>query len=214
MAWPSGTKASTSNVDQGSDKIRLARPDIKQNIDNTNAIIDTFTNMGSASDKDLLIYNGTSFSPNNSFGTGTAVLSLDADLSNGVTNEDYNSGFTVTGGTHLGITTGAVDSAGKSTFHLPAGTYNLTHNPVFSGVYGSGSVIAPPSLTFVDSDPDSAGDNGILFTWSGKSTGFYFRVYDNHKLLTLTKNTDICMYYTYAGNSSFNHPAILINRLA
>ena len=34
MAWPSGTKASTTNVDAGSDKPRLARPDIKQNIDN------------------------------------------------------------------------------------------------------------------------------------------------------------------------------------
>ncbi len=39
MAWPSGTKAGTSNVDAGTDKIRLARPDIKQNIDNVNEII-------------------------------------------------------------------------------------------------------------------------------------------------------------------------------
>jgi hypothetical protein len=34
------SKASTNNVDQGSDKISLARPDIKQNIDNVNEIID------------------------------------------------------------------------------------------------------------------------------------------------------------------------------
>jgi hypothetical protein len=34
------TKASTANVDQGSDKISLARADIKQNIDNVNEIID------------------------------------------------------------------------------------------------------------------------------------------------------------------------------
>ena len=39
MTIPS-VKASTANVDQGSDKISLARADIKQNIDNVNEIID------------------------------------------------------------------------------------------------------------------------------------------------------------------------------
>lgn len=39
MTIPS-TKASTANVDAGSDKISLARADIKQNIDNVNEIID------------------------------------------------------------------------------------------------------------------------------------------------------------------------------
>jgi hypothetical protein len=46
MAWPSGTKASTTNVDQGADKIALARPDIKQNIDNVNDVIDYFGTNG------------------------------------------------------------------------------------------------------------------------------------------------------------------------
>lgn len=39
MTIPS-TKASTANVDEGGDKISLARADIKQNIDNVNEIID------------------------------------------------------------------------------------------------------------------------------------------------------------------------------
>ena len=38
--WPSGSKASTANLDSGSDKPRLARADIKQNVDNVNDIID------------------------------------------------------------------------------------------------------------------------------------------------------------------------------
>lgn len=38
--WPSASKASTANLDSGSDKPRLARADIKQNVDNVNAIID------------------------------------------------------------------------------------------------------------------------------------------------------------------------------
>lgn len=37
------TKASTDNVDAGADRISLARPDIKQNIDNVNEIIDHLT---------------------------------------------------------------------------------------------------------------------------------------------------------------------------
>ena len=38
--WPTGTKASTANLDSGTDSPRLARTDIKQNVDNVNAVID------------------------------------------------------------------------------------------------------------------------------------------------------------------------------
>lgn len=67
--WPSSTKASTSNVDSGSDKPRLARADIKQNIDNTNSIIDMF-DITTPSDKDTLVYNST----NARFETQAAVF--------------------------------------------------------------------------------------------------------------------------------------------
>jgi hypothetical protein len=53
--WPT-TKASTDNVDSGSDKPRLAREDIKQNIDNVNSIIDIF-NIGSVSEGQTLVYD-------------------------------------------------------------------------------------------------------------------------------------------------------------
>lgn len=58
MAWPSGTKASTANVDAGTDSPASARSDIKQNIDNVNAIIDEF-NISSPNNGDLLQYNST-----------------------------------------------------------------------------------------------------------------------------------------------------------
>ena len=58
MAWPS-TKAGTTNVDAGSDSPSSARADIKQNIDNVNAIIDEF-DIASPSNGDILIYNSTS----------------------------------------------------------------------------------------------------------------------------------------------------------
>jgi len=58
MAWPS-TKAATTNVDAGSDSPSSARSDIKQNIDNVNAIIDEF-DIASPNNGDILTYNSTS----------------------------------------------------------------------------------------------------------------------------------------------------------
>jgi len=45
MAWPT-TKAGTTNVDSGTDLIANARPDIKQNIDNVNSIMDFYDASG------------------------------------------------------------------------------------------------------------------------------------------------------------------------
>ena len=58
MAWPSGTKASTANVDEGTDLISNARADIKQNIDNVNDIIDHL-NISSPNNGDILQYSST-----------------------------------------------------------------------------------------------------------------------------------------------------------
>jgi len=54
--WPTGTKASTANLDSGSDSPRLARADIKQNVDNVNAIIDMF-NIDGPTNGQVLKYN-------------------------------------------------------------------------------------------------------------------------------------------------------------
>jgi hypothetical protein len=56
--WPSATKASTTNVDAGTDQISLARADIKQNMDNVNDIIDIF-NIASPTNGDLMQYNSS-----------------------------------------------------------------------------------------------------------------------------------------------------------
>lgn len=117
MAWPSGTKAGVTNVDAGTDKISLARPDIKQNIDNVNSIIDHYSDSGG---------------PYSSVGTYTAqqvaqpgtLTSVDMSLSTlpvdwnlntaqvgrlsvatGVTNKTYNITVTngIAGGTYIFI---------------------------------------------------------------------------------------------------------------
>jgi hypothetical protein len=54
--WPSGTKASTANLDAGTDSPSSARADLKQNTDNVNNIIDMF-NISTPSDNQILKYN-------------------------------------------------------------------------------------------------------------------------------------------------------------
>ncbi len=58
MAWPSGSKAGITHLDQGSDRPSLARADIKQNVDNVNSIIDHL-NISSPSNGDLLKYSSS-----------------------------------------------------------------------------------------------------------------------------------------------------------
>jgi hypothetical protein len=45
MAWPT-TQAGTTNVDAGTDLVKNARADIKQNIDNVNGILDEYDSGG------------------------------------------------------------------------------------------------------------------------------------------------------------------------
>ena len=54
--WPSASKATTTHTDSGTDKPRLARVDINQNILNVNDVIDYF-NVATAADGDILVYN-------------------------------------------------------------------------------------------------------------------------------------------------------------
>lgn len=56
--WPSGTKASTDNLDAGTDRPSLARADIYQNVQNVNSIIDMF-NISAPSNNQILKYNST-----------------------------------------------------------------------------------------------------------------------------------------------------------
>jgi len=93
--WPSSTKASTDNVDSGSDKPRLARADIKQNIDNTNAIIDSF-NITSPAEGQTLVYDSSNarFELNNiqqkAVLTHTSTVSPNDDLGLTIVSDPYD----------------------------------------------------------------------------------------------------------------------------
>ena len=56
--WPSSSKAGTTHLDSGSDSPRLARVDIKQNVDNVNDIIDMF-DIDSPTNTQILKYNSS-----------------------------------------------------------------------------------------------------------------------------------------------------------
>ena len=127
MAWPSGSKAPTTNVDSGTDSITSARADIKQNIDNVNDIIDHL-NITSPTDGDVLKYSSssgkweqvasTSISSNTKFAVFNRAADGTDELVSGTT---YRAGLNV----HLDPDSimGGMDSAGGNTFDLSAGSY-------------------------------------------------------------------------------------------
>jgi hypothetical protein len=144
--WPSSTKASTDNVDSGSDKPRLARADIKQNIDNTNSIIDMF-DITTPSDKDTLVYNST----NSRFETQAATFQeAILQIDNAVSSTDPQIDITSIISDPSGIT-----SLSSGQFTLGVGTY-LVWCWTSNGSNFSGAAVrsgAPFQLQDPDADP-------------------------------------------------------------
>jgi len=120
MAWPSSTKAATTNVDAGSDSPSSARSDIKQNIDNVNAIIDEF-DIASPSNGDILTYNSTSgaWEPGAaaSGGTSTSFIGIESGEEN-VSSDIYRSELS-----EVFDNGGIITMNGSYQFTLTAGTY-------------------------------------------------------------------------------------------
>jgi hypothetical protein len=128
MGWPSGTKAGTTNVDAGTDLIANARPDIKQNIDNVNEIIDHL-NISSPSNGDLLQYSSSSgkWEQVASSSVGSAA-GQQAIIKGDATNLNLDSADQRTSGTFLLEMSEIYDDAGyisfsNNQFSLTAATY-------------------------------------------------------------------------------------------
>ena len=144
MAWPSGTKASTANVDAGTDSITSARADIKQNFDNVNDIIDHL-NISSPSDGDLLQYSNSSGKweqiASTSIGSQTKFAVF--NLATGANEEN------VAGNIYRRLLTIQldpnnimdIDSTGDFTFNLTAGTYIVMPMNIIAD-----DTVASPSL--------------------------------------------------------------------
>ena len=99
MAYPT-VKAGTTNVDAGSDSPKLARADIKQNIDNVNALIDHFDGTGPIKIQDNEIE--TTRSNDNLFirasGTGSIILDDTALVGGELTSNPTGVGTNAIGG--------------------------------------------------------------------------------------------------------------------
>lgn len=209
-AWPSGTKAGTTNVDNPNDLVVDARADIKQNIDNVNDIIDTF-NISSPSDGDVLQYNSTAgtFSPVAGVGVGTAVVQFNSNLS-AVSNQPYTGGFTVIGSS-TDISAGYDDSAAYSQIFMPQGQYIVaTITPLYAGIYGSIPSFSI-STAWKRSNPDSSGISTI-WNFSTVSTDIYFRNYQGRTFITLDQ--DEYVWLEYSSNASQAHPALFIQKVS
>jgi hypothetical protein len=148
--WPSTTKASTTNVDAGTDQISLARADIKQNIDNVNDIIDIF-DIASPTNGDLIKYNSSTTKWEKVASTAVGSTVKAAQIS-------FSTGQAISGGyRHLISLSGIQDAYGIITlsdsnyrFALTAGTYQFC-NVNGSGTANVGSVTNNNIYNYTDS---------------------------------------------------------------
>lgn len=166
--WPKDSKASTSNVDQGSDQISQARADILQNITNVNTIIDTFDiqpdSAGQPTNGDLLQYDSatTTWKPVSSSGLQAipkAVIKMDASNIGKTQNIAYTDQSTITvlsdANNLISGLTG--DSGTDNFFTLTAGTYLIK-----TQFLSTAGVSANASLTVEIQGQDSAGASSDL----------------------------------------------------
>ena len=170
--WPTGTKASTANLDAGTDSPRLARADIKQNVDNVNAIIDMF-NIDGPTNGQILKYNTANARfelDTDSTGSAVSATTFVGDDSTG-TAVNPGETFKIAGATGittavsgdtLTITGTAQDFAFSSLTGTPTTIAGYGITDAFDGAYGSltGTPTIPSlgDITITNSTIQSSGD--------------------------------------------------------
>lgn len=134
--WPAGTKASTANLDAGTDSPRLARADLLQNVQNVNDVIDMFNITAPTNNQTLLYSTANARFELSSAGAGATG----ATGSTGVTGATGPTGATgVTGATGI---TGATGPAG-ATGATGAGATGATGPTGATGVTGATGSTGP-----------------------------------------------------------------------
>ena len=157
--WPSGTKAGTSNLDAGTDSPRLARPDIKQNVDNVNSIIDMF-NIDSPSANEILKYNSGNARFELGSDTGSNGINVVGDDSATITIADAGTLY-VQGGTNI---TTSTNSDGTLTVNAPSAVSSFTNDSGFITNNGNGD------LTIIGSTITAPSNADFTLTTSGTGT--------------------------------------------
>ena len=136
--WPSSTKAPTTNLDAGTDSPRLARADIKQNVDNVNAIVDMFNIPGSPSDNYILKYNSSTskFDMEAEAGSQSLFNTIAVAGQSNVVADAATDTLTLVAGTNMTITT----NAGTDTITITGAAI-----PSIGDLTFTGSTISAPS---------------------------------------------------------------------
>ncbi len=171
--WPSGSKAGTTNLDAGTDSPRLARPDIKQNVDNVNAIIDMF-NIDSPSANQVLKYNNSNARFELGSDTGSNGIKIVGDDSATITIADAGTLY-VQGGTNI---TTATNSDGSLTINGPVLTSYLTASSSATLTNKAGNIsqwtndsgYITSDLSFIGSTITAPSNADFTLTTSGTGT--------------------------------------------
>ena len=186
MAWPT-TSASTANLDSGSDNPGLARADIKQNIDNVNAIVAEFGEVviTSPSNGQALVYDSANSRWINSGSGGTTAAYLTWATGPSVWTVQ-NDQFSI------------VNSVSSNNLNLDAGTYDIILSGTIAAFHSNPG--PEPNLntlklynTTTSTDIDNIGFTQIMRTDNEK-----FRIYgvSSAHTFTLGATTNVSITYT------------------
>lgn len=213
MSWPTSTTP-TTYVDADTDPIWRARPHIKQDIENVNAIIDTF-DPSSPVDGARLLYNSstTKFTTNTT--TDKCIISFDSTLpvSDGSDSagdslfDFYTGGFTIENTNLTGITVGT-NSDGHSEITFPQGSYAI--EMVNTQAIGNDSL----QVNYKENDTTShfsSSQHRIGTKGSDEIKDFFYKV-----VVTFSSDTTVAPKFKFDSSSltSIQHSDILITRIA
>lgn len=213
MSWPTSTTP-TTYVDQDTDPIWRARPHIKQDIDNVNAIIDTF-DPSSAVDGARLLYNSstTKFTTNTT--TDKCIISFDTTLAHNPVVDSagddqfdfYTGGFTIENTNLTGITVGT-NSDGHSEITFPQGSYAIEMIKT--------QAIGNDSLQIYYKENDTTTHFSSSQQRTGTSGGDQIKDFFYKVVVTFSSDTTVAPKYILNSDSgtSVQHDDILITRIA
>ena len=165
MAWPT-TKATTTHLDAETDDPNQARPQIKQNIDNVNSIIDFFP---AGVNLNFVVLEMTGAMIGGS--TGLNVVSEHYDPGAFSTLSDSDSQFTLSSGTYImdhEAITGGQDTI-QNFKNITAGSTVVASNPIEIGTTNQSMNIGLSNTVFTSNGTDKFAFNYPTFTPSNSA---------------------------------------------
>lgn len=230
--WPSASKASTANLDAGTDQPSLARADIRNNVDNVNSIIDSFV-ISTHSDGDILVWDSSNSrfevtTPTDQVGitsivagTGITVTELSAggvEITNTVT--DSNTTYSIAAGadgSNANITLTGSDSS-TDEVQLVAGS-NVTLAVTSAGAIEISSTDTDTNTTYSISAETGTGGTNLRLTDSvagtddvllAEGTGITVTRTDDSTITIATTVVDTNTTYTFSAETDGSNANLVL----